>query len=110
MITFADFEKVDIRVGTIIEVHPFESARKPAYYFKVDLGAEIGIKASCAQLKINYSMDELKGRQVLCVVNFPARQIGPHQSEVLILGVPDATGNTVMVIPERAVANGGRLY
>lgn len=105
-----DFLKLDIRVGTIVEALPFPQARKPAYRLKVDFGPPIGIRQSSAQLTANYDRAGLVGRQVAAVVNFPARQIGPVRSEVLVLGFPDAEGGVVLVMPERPVPNGGRLY
>ncbi len=109
-ITFDDFLKVDVRVGRIVEVRPFPVARKPAYQLEVDFGAEIGRRRSSAQLTQRYSADELVGRQVLAVVNFPARQIATFMSEVLVLGVPDADGNVVLVQPAADVPLGGRLF
>lgn len=110
MITFSDFEKVDIRVGKIVEAEAFPEAKKPSYRLKIDLGAEIGIKKSCAQLTVNYTIDELIGKHVLCVVNFPPRQIGPALSEVLTLGVPDEANEPVLISPDKSVPLGGRLY
>jgi len=110
MVTFQDFMNIDIRVGKIIEVESFPEARKPAYKLTIDLGPEIGIKKSSAQFVDNYSKEDLAGKFVLCVVNFPARQIGPFISEVLTLGVPGANGTVVIVQPERAVELGGRLF
>lgn len=110
MATFDDFQKLDIRVGKIIEVEDFPEARKPSYRLNIDLGTEVGIKKSCAQLVKNYSKEQLKGKLVLCVVNFPPRQIGPAQSEVLTLGIPDETNSCVLIQPERVVPIGGRLY
>ena len=109
-ITFADFEKVDIRVGTIIEVEPFPQARKPAFKLKIDFGASIGVKKSSAQLTVHYTAESLVGRQVAAVVNFPPRQIGKFMSEVLTLGFPDAAGAVVLVVPDKAVPNGGKLF
>ncbi len=110
MATFEDFQKLDIRVGRIIEVLDFPEARKPSYRLRIDFGGEIGIKRSCAQLTANYSKEELKGRMVLCVVNFPPRQIGPATSEVLTLGVPDLKNECILIAPDREVPTGGRLY
>lgn len=110
MVTFDDFKKLDIRVGRIIEAEDFPESRKPSYKLNIDLGPEIGVRKSCAQLTENYRTDDLKGRQVLCVVNFPPRQIGPAVSEVLTLGVPDHSNECVLVIPDSEVPDGGRLY
>jgi tRNA-binding protein len=109
-ITYADFEKVDIRVGRITRAEPFPEARKPAYRLWVDFGAEIGVKRSSAQITRHYSVDQLVGRQVLAVVNFPPRQIGPLLSEVLVLGLPDAEGAVVLVGPGHEVPPGGKLF
>ena len=109
-ITFDDFLKVDVRVGRIVEVRPFPAARKPAYMLEVDFGEEIGRRRSSAQLTQRYTADELLGRQVLAVVNFPPRQIATFMSEVLVLGVPDAQGNVVLVQPAAEVPLGGRLF
>ena len=109
-ITYADFEKVDIRVGRITRAEPFPEAKKPAYKLWVDFGGEIGEKRSSAQVTVHYGVDELVGRQVLAVVNFPPRQIGPVRSEVLVLGVPDATGAVVLIGPGQDVPLGGRLF
>lgn len=108
-ITWADFEAVEIRVGTILSVEDFPEARKPAYKIKVDFGEEIGIKKSSAQITELYSAEELVGKQVVGVVNFPTKQIGPMRSECLIAGFYRADGNVVLAIPEREVANGAKL-
>ena len=109
-IVFADFQRVDIRVGRIIAADRFPEARKPAYRLQIDFGAEIGVRKSSAQLTHHYTTDELVGRLVLAVVNFPPRQIGPFMSEVLTLGVPDESGHVVLAVPDRAVPPGGRLF
>ncbi|MDO9526543.1 MAG: tRNA-binding protein [Gemmobacter sp.] len=110
MITWNDFEKVDIRVGTITRAEPFPEARKPAIKLWVDFGADIGEKKSSAQITKHYTPDALVGRQVLAVVNFPPRQIGKVLSEVLVLGVPDADGEVVLIGPGHTVPQGGRLF
>ncbi|KQM65579.1 tRNA-binding protein [Sphingomonas sp. Leaf17] len=110
MIAYDDFARVDIRVGTIVAVDPFPQARKPAWKLTIDFGPEIGVKRSSAQITVHYTAATLIGRQVAAVVNFPPRQIGPMRSEVLTLGFPDAAGDVVLVSPERAVPNGGRLF
>ena len=109
-IEYADFESVDIRVGTIIEAHPFPEARKPAVKLTIDFGREIGVKTSSAQLTVHYKPDQLIGRQVCAVVNFPVRQIGTFMSEVLTLGMPDEDGAVVLVRPDLRVPNGGKLF
>ena len=109
-ISYSDFERVDIRVGTIVDAQPFPQARKPAFKLVVDFGAEIGTKHSSAQLTIHYRPDQLIGRQVLGVVNFPPRQIGPFMSEVLTLGLPDEEGAVVLLKPDFKVPNGGKLF
>ena len=109
-ISFDDFLKVDIRVGRITRAEPFPEARKPAYRLWVDFGPEIGEKRSSAQITAHYTPADLIGRQVLAVVNFPPRQIGPVMSEVLVLGVPDAEGEVVLIGPGHEVPAGGRMY
>lgn len=108
--TIEDFQKLDIRVGKVIEVNDFPEARKPAYQLTIDFGAEVGIKKSSAQITEHYTKEELIGRQVLCVVNFPPRQIGPFMSEVLTLGVPDENGKVVLIKPTEEVPLGGKLF
>lgn len=109
-ISFDDFDAVDIRVGKITQVSDFPEARKPSYKLLIDLGEDIGIKKSCAQLPANYTKDELEGKLVMCVVNFEPRQIGPAISEVLTVGLPDAAGNCILISPDKDVALGGKLY
>ena len=110
MITYDDFAKVDIRVGRIIRVEPFPEARKPAFKLWVDFGPEIGERRSSAQITAHYTPETLLGRQVLGVVNFPPRQIGPVMSEVLVLGVPDEEGQVVLIGPGHDVPLGGKLF
>ena len=109
-IDFADFLKVDVRVGTVVEVQDFPEARKPAFKLLIDFGPTIGRKKSSAQITRHYAKDELIGRRVAAVVNFPPRQIGPFMSEVLTLGFPDEEGEVVLIGPDLAVPNGGRLF
>jgi tRNA-binding protein len=109
-ITYEDFGKVDIRVGTIVAVDDFPEARKPAYRLQVDFGPPIGVKRSSAQVVANYRKEALVGRQVAAVVNFPPKQIGKFMSEVLVLGFPDAAGEVCLIAPDAAIPNGGRLY
>ncbi|MDB5315792.1 MAG: export-related chaperone CsaA [Rhodospirillales bacterium] len=110
IIAFADFERLDIRVGTIIEAEPFPEARTPAIKVTVDFGAEIGVKRSSAQITAHYSLDRLIGRQVLAVVNFTPRRIGGFESQVLVLGLPDENGAVVLVKPDFRVPDGGKLF
>lgn len=110
MATFEDFQKLDIRVAKIIEVENFPEARKPSYKLKIDLGPEIGVKKSCAQLPQNYKIEGLMGKQVLCVVNFPPRQIGSAISEVLTLGVPDSKNECILITTDKEVPVGEKLY
>ncbi len=110
LIDFADFMKVDIRVGTIMTAEPFPQARKPAFKLTIDFGDEIGVKKSSAQITVHYSCGTLVGHRVAAVVNFPPRQIGPFISEVLTLGFPDASGEVVLIGPSVDVPNGGRLF
>ena len=108
-ISFDDFLKVDIRAGTVIEAVEFPQARKPAFKLKIDFGEEVGVKRSSAQITVHYGAEELVGRQVVAVVNFPPRQIGPFMSEVLTLGFADANGAIVLIEPDRVVPNGARM-
>jgi tRNA-binding protein len=109
-ITYDDFAKVDIRVGRITRAEPFPEARKPAYKLWIDFGPEIGERKSSAQITKHYTIEELVGRQVLAVVNFPPRQIGPVRSEVLTLGVPDENGEVVLIAPGQDVPLGGQMF
>jgi tRNA-binding protein len=109
-IAFDDFMRVDIRVGTIVEARVFPEARKPAFQIFIDFGPEIGMRKSSAQITKRHTLDELVGKQVIAVVNFPPRQIGPFMSEVLTLGLPDEEGNVVLLTPTLTVPNGGRMF
>ena len=109
-ISFDDFLRVDIRIGTIVEAAPFPEARKPAFKLKIDFGPTIGVKKSSAQIVERYMLEELVGRQVAAVINFPPRQIGKFLSEVLTLGFADAEGAVILFAPDRSVPNGSRLF
>lgn len=111
MITLDDFNKIDIRVGKVLEVLDFPEAKNPSYKLKIDLGTDLGVKQSSAQLTTHYKKEELIGKLVLCVVNFPPRQIGPFMSEVLTLGVPDENKKCILITPDKQEALiGGKLY
>jgi tRNA-binding protein len=109
-LSLSDFEKVDIRVGRIVAADEFPQARKPAYRLTIDFGGDIGVRRSSAQVTKYYTQEELVGRQVVAVVNFPPRQIGPFMSQVLVLGVPDEDGAVVLLQPEREVPLGGKMF
>ena len=109
-ISYDDFQAVDVRVGRIDRAEPFPEARKPAIKLWVDLGPELGIKKSSAQITKHYSLEDLVGKQVIAVTNFPPRQIGPVMSEVLVLGLPDADGEVVLLVPDKDVPLGGRMF
>ena len=109
-LSYAEFLRVDIRVGRIVAVEDFPEARKPAYKLRIDFGGDIGIRKSSAQATTHYAKEQLLNRLVMAVVNFPPKQIGPYMSEVLTLGVPDGSGGVVLLIPERDVPLGGRLF
>ncbi len=109
-ITFADFLKVDIRVGTVVRAEPYPEARVPAAKLWVDFGPELGVKKTSAQVVERYPLEDLPGRQIAAVVNFPAKQIGKFLSEILVLGFPGADGEVVLIGPDRKVPDGGRLY
>jgi tRNA-binding protein len=108
-ISWTDFEKVELRVGTVVAVAPFPEARKPAYKLTVDFGPEIGLKHSSAQITAHYTQDELKGRQVVGVVNFPSKRIGPFTSECLITGFYREDGSVILAVPDQPVPNGAKL-
>ena len=110
MISWSDFEKVDVRVGRVIQVDDFPEARKPAWKLTIDFGPSIGLKRSSAQLRALYTREQLLGRLVLAVVNFPPKQIGPFMSECLTLGLPDEHGNVVLIGPDRDLPLGGKLF
>jgi len=109
-LSYAEFDRVDIRVGRIVDIDAFPEARKPAYKLRIDFGPDIGVRRSSAQLTTLYSSEELRGRLVVAVVNFPPKQIGPFVSEVLTLGVPDRSGAVVLLAPDRDVPVGGRMF
>jgi len=109
-VSFDEFAKIEIRVGTIVAAEPFPEARRPALKLTIDFGSELGLKRSSAQLTRHYDATSLIGRQIAAVVNFPPKQIGKFMSEVLVLGFPDAEGAVVLIGPERPVPNGGRLF
>ncbi len=110
MITYQDFEKVDIRVGRILKVEDFPQARKPAYILEIDFGPQIGVKKSSAQLTTNYTKEALIGKLVIAVINFPIKRIGPFLSEVLTLGLPDGNGGVVLISPTQEVPLGGKMF
>ncbi|MGI4947000.1 MAG: tRNA-binding protein [Janthinobacterium lividum] len=108
--TIAEFDRLDLRIGTITDAQPFPEARKPAFKLWIDFGPGVGVKRSSAQVTVHYVLDQLIGRQVLAVVNLPPRRIGPFESEVLTLGLPDAQGNVVLLRPDFQVPDGARLF
>lgn len=109
-IAYPDFDRVDVRVGTIVEAEPYPEARKPSIKLRIDFGPAIGVKKSSAQITRHYRPEDLVGRQVMAVVNFPPRQIGKFMSEVLTLGFPDADGEVVLAVPDKPVPDGGKLF
>ena len=109
-ISWSDFEKVEFRVGTITEVKDFSEARKPAYKLFIDFGEDIGIKKSSAQITDHYQKEDLKGKQIIAVINFPPKQIGPFMSECLVTGLPDREGKVILISPDQNVRNGVRLF
>ena len=109
-LSYAEFQRVDIRVGRVVDVDDFPEARKPAYKLRIDFGGEIGVKKSSAQATRHYAKEALLNRLVIAVVNFPPKQIGPYMSEVLTLGVPDGDGGVVLLMPERDVPLGGQMF
>ena len=109
-ITYGDFARVDVRAGRIVRAEAFPEARKPAYKLWIDFGPDLGERRSSAQITAHYTLEDLSGRLVMAVVNFPARQIGPVMSEVLVLGFPDTNGDVVLAVPERDVSPGARLF
>lgn len=108
-ISWQDFEKIELRIGTIVEARDFPEARRPAYRLRIDFGPELGIKKSSAQITDLYEKDDLVGRQVIAVVNFPPKQVGPFMSECLVTGFYNADGTVILAVPERSVANGSKL-
>lgn len=110
VINWQEFEQVELRTGTIVEVQDFPEARKPAYILKIDFGEEIGLKKSSAQITDLYSEEELLGKQIIAVINFPPKQIGPIMSECLVTGFPDEAGNVVLAVPDKSVPNGKKLF
>lgn len=110
LINWQDFEKIELRVGTIVKAEEYPEARNPAYILYVDMGEELGIKKSSAQITENYNTQELIGRQVICVANFPPKQIGKIMSELLVTGFPDESGNVILAKPDKSVPNGAKLY
>lgn len=109
-IGWEDFEKVELRVGTIVDVSDFPEAKKPAYKLKIDFGEHLGIKESSAQITVHYTKNDLVGKQVVCVVNFPSKKIGPFVSQVLTTGFADSAGAVVLCVPDKYVSNGSKLY
>lgn len=109
-ISFEDFQKVDVRVGTVVRAEPFPEARRPAFKLWVDFGEPVGVRKTSAQITKHYQLEQLVGRQVAAVVNFPPKQIGRFLSEILVLGFPDEEGGVVMIGPDKPVPNGGRLF
>ncbi len=109
-ISWEDFEKVDVRVGKVLEAEPFPEARKPTVKLSIDFGLEVGVKVTSAQLTAHYEPNEIVGKQVVAVVNFPAKRIAGFESEVLVLGVPDEEGAVVLLAPDREVPLGGRMF
>ena len=109
-IDYADFEKVEVRAGTVVDAQPFPEARKPAIQLWIDFGGEVGVKRSSAQLTTHYTPDRLIGRQVIAVVNFPPRRIAGFESEVLVLGMPDENGAVVLLRPDFKVPDGGKMF